>query len=229
MKNGLRLVLSVISILIFLSTKLVPVALDLEIVSICPEEEACLGLAKHFVTVLDGAPPYTFEWSNGQTDENVDSSFAYSAPEQILSVKVTDQNLDTLSRQISFNCPQIPSFEVALDRNCLSIDCESFMDVTVTPFGGTAPFTFVWGENQAESGSESSRRIPFGSTLELLVTDATSCQLPLAIAADSCSFDTQPLGLTFAIQNTDCAGAGGRLEPGVDGRHASLFLFVEYR
>ena len=95
------------------------------------------------ITVSGGTPPFSFEWSNGATTEDI-SSLGVGA----YIITVTDD----------LGCTTIESFVLTVqssssvtatasitDIPCYG-DCTGAIDLTVT--GGTSPYSFIWSNNE---------------------------------------------------------------------------------
>lgn len=187
----------------------------LQIVSFCPEDLTCRGGTQHTVTAIGGTPPYTFIWSNGQTDENVDTSIVISdeiSGERELTVMVVDQNDQSDEAAVDLECPVIPSYELIEERSCVTINCQGFLDVTIKPTG-VPPYNFFWNGSFTENSLESTQRIPINSeAVELVVVDSELCVSTLFVSTESC-FDTLSiLYVDFVIQPARCTLSDGRIE-----------------
>jgi len=94
-------------------------------------------------TPQGGTPPYSFQWSNGATTEDIVNACAGN---YILSV--TDQN-GCLAVD-SVHIAQTPKLEVDSAQTIVKPACFGTCDGTITvgPIGGTAPYTYHWGDGQ---------------------------------------------------------------------------------
>jgi len=96
------------------------------------------------LTVAGGTMPYAFAWSNGATTEDLNFLFAGT-----YSVTVTDGNGCTVTDNVTINQPA-PIMANAVVNN---VTCNGNNDgsISVTPNGGTAPYTYVWSTSETTS------------------------------------------------------------------------------
>jgi hypothetical protein len=116
------------------------------------------------VTVSGGSGNYAFAWSNGATTEDLSGLAA-----DTYTLTVTDAN----------ECQTVASFAVGepdplgLTADAPTIDCggTSTGVITLSPSGGTAPYTYLWGDGTTGNILEN---VPAG-TYSATVTDANGC------------------------------------------------------
>jgi len=115
--------------------------------------------------VVNGEGPFSFNWSNGQTD-----SIAINLMADNYLVTVTDAN----------NCEQIfnadfdqPGDLIITPIEASSVSCAGLLDgiATLDIVGGTAPFVFLWEDGTTE---DSLFNVGVGNYL-IVVTDANMC------------------------------------------------------
>ncbi|MCA1764069.1 MAG: hypothetical protein LC664_13915 [Flavobacteriales bacterium] len=111
----------------------------------CPESSDGFLSAE----VTGGAPPYTFEWSNGiVTNSNDDSELSNNenlAPGDY-TVTVTDANGRMISNTITIGPdPLEVSFDITQATSCDEISDGA---ATANVSGGTAPYTFSWDSGE---------------------------------------------------------------------------------
>ncbi len=108
-------------------------------------------------------PPYTYNWSNGATTQNIDSLFS-----GYYYVTVTDaigcQSYDTTI----INDLSTPYIELDLVTN---VNCSTTGSIAITMSGGNAPYTFVWSNG---STTEDLNNL-FTGNYALTVTDNSGC------------------------------------------------------
>lgn len=133
----------------------------------------CIGQTNGSLTVnaSGGTAPYSYLWSNGQTNANATQLAAGT-----YFVAVTDNQgcTTTTSHVLSAIAP----FEVLVQASPTpgSNTCQA----SVTPAGGIAPHQYLWSNGQSTA---TATNLPQGS-YNVLVTDATGC---VAIGVGDCS------------------------------------------
>ena len=136
-------------------------------------DDSCAGLTNGAIdiNVVGGTPPYTYDWSNGATTQDLASVGAGN-----YSVTVTDANgcEDTIEN-IMVDDPS--SLDVTAttvtDVSCFGFE-DGAIDITVT--GGTPPYTYDWSNGattQDVSGLDA-------GTYSVTVTDANLCEFTLS-------------------------------------------------
>ncbi|MBK8955736.1 MAG: T9SS type A sorting domain-containing protein [Saprospiraceae bacterium] len=125
---------------------------------------SCFGESDGTATAsaTGGNPPYTYEWSNGSSDNPVTglSAGAYI-------VTVTDNSAATATASTTITQPPLLTHVVQITRH---VTCPGGRDgsATVNAFGGTPPYTFIYSSG---SGNNLSAGM-YGVT----VTDSKNCQ-----------------------------------------------------
>ncbi len=121
------------------------------------------------LNVVGGTAPYSFNWSNGATSQDISNLNAGS-----YTVLISDQNGCSLVATYSITEPA-----AALNASGLSsaVACygEATGSINVTTTGGTAPYIYNWSNSQTTqniSGLTS-------GTYTLVITDANNCQFTL--------------------------------------------------
>jgi gliding motility-associated-like protein len=112
-------------------------------------QDASCGLCNGTATASPsgGTAPYTYLWSNGSTSSTADMLCG-----GLHSLNIIDAAGCSESFSFSINTSNGPSGEVitATATSCAT-SCDG--SVTVTPIGGTAPYTYRWQHNGATSNS----------------------------------------------------------------------------
>lgn len=118
------------------------------------------------VVVTQGAPPFTYQWSNGATGTSIISNLSPGT----YSVTVTGAGGCTANGSVTITQPPLVFVNItASPRVCAGTFTGS---ATATATGGTPPFNFVWsttGIGPAITG------LPAGQ-YSVTVTDANGCQ-----------------------------------------------------
>lgn len=92
------------------------------------------------LSVTGGTAPYTFQWSNGDTTEDLSNLTAGT-----YSVTVTDADLQSATETYTIGQPAQVVFMNAIifDASCFN---GSDGGITLTTIGGTAPYTYLWSD-----------------------------------------------------------------------------------
>jgi gliding motility-associated-like protein len=159
---------------------------------------SCHGAADGYIhlSVSGGKPPYTFVWSNGATTQNISGLTAGT-----YSVTVTDGN--SCNKIIRGIVLSQPATLTASGSTLTNVSCNGGNNgsVSVTPGGGTTPYTYSWSTSPVQTTSSATGLT--AGTYTVTVTDAHSC------TATSTATVTQPATLTATgatIANVSCNG-----------------------
>lgn len=142
--------------------------------------------------VNGGTPPYTYNWSNGATTEDLNNIGAGS-----YTVVVTDQNNCTTTATFSVFDPQpvIASTSVT-DVACFG-EATGAIDLSVT--GGTPPYTYDWSDDGSEDPDDDpmDRVGLIAATYQVTVTDVNGCTAIVQATVG------QPTALALSTQVTN--------------------------
>jgi hypothetical protein len=141
-----------------------------------------------------GSQPYTYLWSNGSTDQTISQlqSGTYY-------LTVTDNNGCTVSGSaevIQPSEPLIVQISAVTQPYCTGYASGS---ATVSVSGGTAPYQYLWSNNQSNSMATSLTQ----GTYVVTVTDSQGCSATAMVIL------TDPTGLqlnAYGIDNVSCYG-----------------------
>ena len=155
--------------------------------------------------VNGGTPGYSYNWSTGNDEEDVDTLFAAN-----YSVTVVDTNGCSETITTTLTEPIAP---VAISESHIDVDCfgAATGSIDVTASGGTPPYTYLWSNSAT---TEDLSGLTPGS-YSVIVTDFLGCTefLPIEI--------TEPLApLSMILSATDvlCYGyATGSIDALVSG------------
>jgi PKD repeat protein len=114
-------------------------------------------------SITNGTAPYTYNWSNGSSSANPDNLVSDS-----YTVTVTDANgcSNTATADI------IQPSQLLIPYTKTDVDCGlSNGSIDVTPSGGTAPYTYLWDNNEITSSVSGLS----AGVYEVIVTDANGC------------------------------------------------------
>ncbi|HZG01213.1 MAG TPA: SprB repeat-containing protein, partial [Chitinophagales bacterium] len=128
---------------------------------------SCFGLFDGTASVeaLGGIPPYAYNWSNGDSLENITNIGS-----GIYDVTVTDSIGCTVSGNFIVSEPA--AVEPGATVTDVSFCADSTGAITLAPSGGVAPYEFQWNYNEAIS--ESLTGLAQG-TYTVTITDANFC------------------------------------------------------
>ena len=118
------------------------------------------------LTVSGGTAPYSYNWSNGVSTEDLANLMAGS-----YSVVVTDANGCTATAAATVGEPSALSFtQSVIDATCADGADGS---ATVTPAGGTPPYAYLWS-----TGATTATASGLGKgTYPVTITDANGCDI----------------------------------------------------
>ena len=153
------------------------------------------------LTVNGGTPGYTYNWSNGETTQDIGGLSAGT-----YTVTVTDANNCTETASVTV----LPSNSPMLSTSVTDATCgddNGAIDLTVS--GGTAPYTYLW-DNGATT--EDINNLTAG-TYCVTVTDAEGCT---AVACDNVGNVGGPM-LTTVVTDANCGLANGAVDLTVSG------------
>lgn len=155
----------------------------------------CNGDKKGAINIMvsGGIPPYSYQWSNGATTQDI---AGLAAGKYTVTVKDTYDCPDTLEVEVK----EPPKLSVKVD-SVTDILCYGFQNgqIDVSVDGGVPPYVYSWSN---ESASQDLRNAEAGE-YALLVTDAKNCQEIV-----SAEIKQNPLIVRSNenIQNVSCSG-----------------------
>lgn len=143
------------------------------------------------LVVGGGTGPFTFNWSNGATTQNISGLTAGS-----YTVTITDANNCIIERSANVTeAPAINITGVMLDELCNG-DENGAVDITVS--GGTPPYTYAWSTGQ---NIEDLDNLVVG-TYTVTVTDANGCT-----SSESFTIEEPPvLNIAATLLDVSCNG-----------------------
>ena len=155
------------------------------------------------LTVSGGTPPYTYDWGNGVTTQNL-----IGAGSGYYEVTILDANDCELVETINVStADEIIVSEAITDLSCFE-DGTGAIDISIT--GGTTPYVLSWSNGETTSYIDELD----ANTYTLSLTDDNGC-------TDSTDFDVeQPdlLGITSIVSHVACFGeSNGEIDITVSG------------
>ncbi|MEP7171337.1 MAG: SprB repeat-containing protein, partial [Bacteroidota bacterium] len=168
------------------------------------------------LTTINGTAPYSFNWSNGASTEDINNLSAGT-----YTVIVTDANSCVFTTSSTVSQPNAAlNVSTNITQN---VSCNSGANgaIDLTASDGTAPYSYNWsnGETTEDIGNLIS------GTYSVIVTDANGC-----VFATSATV-TQPAGALNAsanvLQNVNCySGANGSIDlTPADGTAPYIFVW----
>ncbi len=143
------------------------------------------------LTITGGQPPFSINWSDGQTTETAAGLCAGS-----YDVVVEDANGNVVSlSNLTIGAPDALVFSASVSAvSCIQV-ADGTISTTIT--GGTAPYNYAWSNNATTSDVS---QLSAG-TYSLTVTDANGCQDEQAYII----LDYTPLQVNYTTEVTNCA------------------------
>ncbi|MEQ8908424.1 MAG: PKD domain-containing protein, partial [Vicingaceae bacterium] len=156
---------------------------------------SCNGLSNGSASAnaTGGTSPYSFLWSNNQVGDTARNLGAAN-----YSVTITDQNGCTATTSVTIS---EPATLVGAIANSFDVSCNGGNDglAVVDPQGGTAPYTYLWSNNQT---ADTTRNLNAGN-YSVTITDQNACTATTAVII------SEPSALTTTISsstNISCNG-----------------------
>ncbi len=172
------------------------------------QQITCNGAADGIInlTVTGGSAPYTYNWSNGSTSEDLSN-----LPAGTYSVTITDNNGCTINDTYVITDPPVLVLSgTKTDISCFGAD-DGSIDVTIS--GGEAPYTYAW--SNGATTEDVTGLAPGNYTLN--ITDARGCSTNQAFNI----IEPTALSLGYSVNNVSCFGlADGSVDITVSGGSA---------
>jgi len=155
---------------------------------------SCNGGSDGAVTVVlsGGTPGYTQVWNDGSTDLNRDDLSATT-----YSIVVTDASGCTATENISITEPDVLAGTSSVAQN---VSCNGGTDgsATVTPTGGTAPYSYAWTDG---TSTQDNSALSAG-THTVTITDANACTATVDVVIT----EPDPIVVSADITDVSCWG-----------------------
>lgn len=151
------------------------------------------------ITALQGTAPFTYLWSNGNTD-----SVATNLSAGTYSITATDANGCSNILSITITEPTLLTASANI-LSAISFPGLNDGNVTVTPSGGTSPYTYLWSNNATTQTINNL----FAGTYTVTITDANGCQITTSVTlTDPTIFLSQiQINSNYNGFNVSCFGA----------------------
>jgi gliding motility-associated-like protein len=174
------------------------------VIALEPTDVSCFGFDNGSIdaTVTIGTAPYTYNWSNNATTEDLNGL----AP-GTYTLDVTDDNGCAATATAVITQPAVLQLSATDDHvNCFN-GTDGSIDITVT--GGTLPYTYAWSngsDNQNISG------LTEGS-YDVLVTDALGCEISYSTVINQ----PDTLLIQYQVYSATCTAENGGIQAQVTG------------
>lgn len=168
---------------------------------------ACNGNATGQIDlqVSGGTQPYSFQWSNGSTLEDLTglSSGTYT-------VTVTDANNCLYNEVISVTEP-VSALNASVNTTAVACFGGNNGQIDLQPAGGTSPYSYQWSNGSTDEDQSS---LTSGS-YDVVITDSNGCTYNQTVVVNE---PTAAISATAATVNVGCnAGATGQIDLTVSG------------
>ncbi len=144
--------------------------------------------------VSNGTPPYTIQWSNSQTGEDIVDLTA-----GVYTVTATDANGCSNTEQITINEP--PAIDITVEH-IEDADCGvSNGSINIGVIGGNPGYTYEWSNNAMTQDIEN---LPAGD-YSVTVTDANGCTAvagPITVGEEDCCIEPPVIASVVIIEAT---------------------------
>ncbi|MBI4648552.1 MAG: gliding motility-associated C-terminal domain-containing protein [Bacteroidia bacterium] len=152
---------------------------------------------KILITIAGGIPGYTYQWSSGQTNEDI-----YNITAGIYTITITDQNLCTLSSTVTVS---EPLYDLSLTFIKSDVGCyggnNGLINLSVT--GGTSPYSYIWNYGQTSQDLANLT----ANEYEVTVTDSHLCTAYESVTITEPSIILANSAVTNALCNGSADGS----------------------
>jgi gliding motility-associated-like protein len=162
----------------------------------------CTGTAT-VQSITCGTPPYSYLWSNGQTTQTATGLCAGT-----VSVIITDSGCHPIVDTFYIVVPAAPG-GITLSQSQTNPTCITSGSATVTPNGGTAPYSYLWSDGQT---TQTATGLPAG-TYTVTITDSTGCSATTTVTLQAPAVPS----LSVSSTQTSCTTASGTATAAVTG------------
>ncbi|OFY20198.1 MAG: hypothetical protein A2W98_12710 [Bacteroidetes bacterium GWF2_33_38] len=154
------------------------------------------------IIVSGGETPYSFEWSNGNTTEDLQNVKA-----GVYDVQVTDYYGCVTAESFSVIEPnEMQVTAITTPSNCGNSDGQALANI----IGGTSPYNYLWSTGES---TDNISNLAAG-TYSLVVTDANMC---MKMKMFSISNDNGPVISSAVITETSCSDSTGAIDISISG------------
>lgn len=147
------------------------------------------------ISVSGGVTPYLYNWSNGETTEDLSNLSA-----NFYTLTISDDNGCSKENTYSIENPGAPIITV---DNTTSVTCNGDADgaINISISGGTTPYTILWNIGSTSLGISNLS----GGNYSVTVTDAGSC---VVVNPEINVYEPEILTISSEITNVTCKNYG---------------------
>jgi PKD repeat protein len=143
------------------------------------------------LSVNGGTAPFSYSWSNGSSSQDISDLSGGS-----YSVTVSDASSCTATTSVTVVSPANLNVN---NTSSTPATCNPDGTASISPSGGTPPYTYLWSNNQTSSTVSGLS----GGTYTVVVTDSNGCQKTKTITVESTGGVATSAG---AVSNVTCNG-----------------------
>ncbi|MGE0562751.1 MAG: PKD domain-containing protein [Flavobacteriales bacterium] len=161
---------------------------------------SCAGGSDGTATAIPsgGTPPYTYLWSANTGNQT--TSTATNLPIGLYTITVTDTNNCIIQPGIIINEPLPLTTSITFtDVSCYGGNNGT---ATVTPSGGTAPYSYLWDSNAGNQTTSTATSLIAG-TYNVTITDTNDCVFDTLVIVGQ---PLLPLSIATSVTNVSCYG-----------------------
>lgn len=160
------------------------------------------------VSGLNGQSPYNYSWSH---DATVTTAAAGNLPPGTYSVIATDAAGCSAQLSLSVGSQMVP-IALSVAQNTASACNAPTGSISLSPSGGTGPYTFAWSHSAAVTTANAGNLAP--GAYSATATDANGC---VGIATATVLQTAPPQLVLVQTTDTDCGQATGSVEVNASG------------
>jgi len=137
----------------------------------------CNGQSNGNITTLvsSGIPPYTYLWSNGNTQDNITN-----LPSNTYSLTVTDAALCTKSAMYIVNQPPPLTAQITNQTN-VSCFGQHNGSATISASGGSPSYSFFWSNGTSGNGLSNTQNFLGAGNYTVTITDFYDCNTSINV------------------------------------------------
>lgn len=152
------------------------------------------------VTVTNGEPPFTYDWSNGTVvTSNSNTNTISNLPAGTNYVIVTNSYGCVAFEEIYINQPSAPLSILTSDVQDALCKNTATGSIDVTAQGGTPPYSYNWSPGGGNTRTFSNLT---AGTYDLTITDNNGCEITSSYTLD----EPDSLELSFTTVDVSCTG-----------------------